>query len=662
MKKALPAALTAALFCVASGGEPVQYWPKFPHPKVLYVTCAMDDLPPVGEGDPGGSFGALNFTLHSLAGLAAHEVAEGTGDILLWLDLPTNRGYSLWRDEVLRITGARRVDRPDPFALIEEFVERGVVKGYILYRADGSERNPYDAPPKDGRNYNNSANVATMLARDLGAVIVEEKAEPRFREMGLKRLLDVRDKTEEWVFENRRDTLSRERVLVVDPKVPHMRDYAVATGTFCIFGISPVTDKILAWLEPNAPAYGWGGGDEYSFTSQLSRFGHYTTASNWIHNLPAISTVRAGEDVPWDALRVNRQATVDPLALDWPEDGRYTSFVMSDGNNFMWFLGDFLTNESYWQAPSRGSFPFAWTVPVCDMVQAGVPALAHLVRTASPNDYIMMHDAGYFYFDEYAIELPNPMEVLERKIEQDAERMADLGIRVLSPLVMRWDSEASIRAYELLAKKIPGLVAILPIQYAPYYGGLGRVLWVENGDGVPIPVISARYGLWGNLTQWEKNGPPAVVAAELNKQPRGIAADVEERYDWTIVHAWSWFKRADTTDDPLAEEVDQAQAPRMAEAERAFEPVAWTVERLDPKVRVVTPEELAWRVRIQGRPGPTLDALAAALLETPGCPAYLEKAVQEYRKGLASADLSTPEGIGEAFRRLKRLRYGQDRP
>lgn len=346
----------AMLPTMARAGEMPEYWPKFPHPKTLYVTHDMNAFPSTGGNDPGGAFGSLTFTLQSLAGLAAAGVKDGTCDAMIWLNEPANTSYKQWRDDVLRVTGARRTDAPDGLELIRQFAGQGLVKGYILYRADPSERNRYDAPP-EGKDYNNSANVATSLAASLHAIIVEEQAEPYFKSLNLPKLLDVCDKDEAWLFANHRDKLSRKLVHVIDPKAPHMRDYAIATGSMCIYGISPTTDEVLKWVEPNAPAMGWVAGDEYKGTSQLSRFGHFTTASNWIFNLCAISTIAAETDAPWTALRVNVRQAFDPLEMDWPQGVHFTAFVMSDGNNFMWFLGDFLKSPSYWEAPSRGKFP-----------------------------------------------------------------------------------------------------------------------------------------------------------------------------------------------------------------------------------------------------------------------------------------------------------------
>ena len=69
---------------------------------------------------------------------------------------------------------------------------------------------------------------------------------------------------------------------------------------------------------------------------------------------------------------------------------------------------------------------------------------------------------------------------------------------------------------------------------------------------------------------------------------------------WTIVHTWSGFKKIDGNDEQA--ENDQFGAPGT---EAAVTPTKWCVDRIDPSVKVVTPEELVWRIRLRDRPEQT---------------------------------------------------------
>jgi len=645
--------LVSAALCAsapaATTAELPAYWPRFPKPRRLYVV--QTDSWPRRDDEKGPRH--LAFTLHSLSGLAALANAEGRSDAMIWIDLPRSRSYCRWRDAVMEATAARRVDVEDCRSLIRAFSEQGIVKGYILYRVDESERGAYSEPPPGSAGYSNSVNVATSLAGHLGALIVEDADEVFFADLGLRRLLDARDKDERWCFETHTDLFPRDYVHVIDPKAPHLRDYAVATGSLCVFGVSDFTDRVYRWLAPNAPVFGWNGADEYTQTSQMSRLGHYQTAVNWVHNLPALSTVQAGTDAQWESLKPNARSAAHPLSLDWDADSHFTAFVMSDGDNTGWFIGNFCDDSSYWASQSRGRIPMGWTAALCNLSQAAVPVLAHLAATASDKDELLMWPAGYYYVDEYAQDLDDRGGVLKDRIDQFAGRISRLGVTTLALHCRDWDGEQAVEAYKTFAAGVPGLAGIIAIQYAPYNAGLGEIVWVENAEGHPLPVISARYAIWANLSdRFENNGPPALVASLINESAHDHSSRPEGRFDWTVVHAWSRFRPADAGRELLGEEIDQAEAANAPEARRGMEPAHWCAQRLVPTVRVVTPSELLWRARLHLRTRDTLDALAADLMRTRPDSA---EPLGQFRERLRQTDLSEDRSARRAFEELKRI-------
>jgi len=80
------------------------------------------------------------------------------------------------------------------------------------------------------------------------------------------------------------------------------------------------------------------------------------------------------------------------------------------------------------------------------------------------------------------------------------------------------------------------------------------------------------------------------------------------RYDWGIAHVWSYF-RPDGSADEEAENVPPNDNPAPP-ATRGYSPTAWCAERLSPDIRVVSPEELVWRIRLQHAPDQTRQLLA----------------------------------------------------
>ncbi len=101
-------------------------------------------------------------------------------------------------------------------------------------------------------------------------------------------------------------------------------------------------------------------------------------------------------------------------------------------------------------------------------------------------------------------------------------------------------------------------------------------------------------------------GTPAKVAREIRqtvgKTPRGE----QPRYDWVIVHAWSWFNRAPGNDEN-AEDIS-SMPPEEAAAkggQSIYAPAMWCAERLPSSIRTVGPEELIWRLRMKHNPEQT---------------------------------------------------------
>jgi len=75
------------------------------------------------------------------------------------------------------------------------------------------------------------------------------------------------------------------------------------------------------------------------------------------------------------------------------------------------------------------------------------------------------------------------------------------------------------------------------------------------------------------------------------------------RYDWVIAHAWSYFKHVSGPDEN-AENLPQTNAAAEGGV-RGYSPVTWCAERLPASIRVISPEELVWRIRMKHDPAQT---------------------------------------------------------
>jgi len=133
-------------------------------------------------------------------------------------------------------------------------------------------------------------------------------------------------------------------------------------------------------------------------------------------------------------------------------------------------------------------------------------------------------------------------------------------------------------------------------QYSAYEEGAGKTFWVKDRNGVELPVISARYSIWSHAYR-PRAGTPAKVSREIRETVKRATPDQSPRYDWVITHVWSYFKSASGTNE-TAEEMPQDHVASQGGV-RGYTSATWCAERLPSNIRTVSPEELAWRLRMK---------------------------------------------------------------
>ncbi len=577
MRNVLRLAILLATISGYAAESEDRWWPVQALPKT--VVRSARDFP--------GPRRALDMMVQSVAGLAAGAVNEGRGDELVWVDngnADLEDWFSRWlaTHPTIRSSGSFK-----PWELVDRFAQRGLVKGYILYRLDQSrgDLNTY-RPGMDS-----SVNVATSLAGLLNGIMVDEELEKEANAQGLKRLLDVRGKTEAWCFQSYRDQFNRAMLCTQDPKKPHIRDLAIAQKAFTLFGNSEPIASALAWLEPLSPILGWNGGDEFETTDLSTRYGHLQTATDWCMNLPLLMAGR-------EKLAPPKARAFSPAAIDWSDERSGVSFVETDGDNVQWFQGNFFRgNPSYWSNPDRGRIPFGWSCCFGQLAQLCPQAIDYAVATRAPNDSFIEWGGGYYYPDHFAMNRKDRWELLARQARRTRALMEKTGTEIIGFNVQTYDSADTRKACEVFARETDGLLGILIFQYAPYEAGGGKTFWVKDRNGIELPVITARYAIWEHANNRARAGTPAKIAREIRETVEKTARTEKPRYDWVICHAWSWFKKAPGSDEN-AENLPQAEAAAGGGA-RGYAPVAWCAERLPGNIRVIGPEELIWRIRME---------------------------------------------------------------
>ncbi len=561
-----------------------RWFSQFPVPRELWI------VPPPADMHQG-------MILESAAGLAGLGLRQGRGHVLIYEDVP-NEGYQRWLAEYCR------ANRPQVLHLtldeaIKRLVKANLVRGYLLFRYEQSDRPLHSAGKLD-----ESANVATSLAPAHQALTVPEQSAETMEKLGLKQLLDVRDRNEQWSLSQH--DFSRSALGTADPKTRHVRSLMIALNAFVCSGRGEVYEQALARCAEDSPVIGWGCELEDKQTTPSSRWGLFQTATNWCHNLPVFASEAIGKSIPVEELRDRH--SFDWSALDWGDDVHHVNFTLSDGDNVQWVMGNFASGgegPSFYQHPKRGSIPFTWGLPVPSLCQLSPRTLAEILTKATPNDdFMQFSGGGYFYPDQYG-----KARGTLRSVELHAERLRaymDLtGIRILAFNFQDWDGTEARAACQILASKLPGLLGIFAFQYYPYSAGEGAIQWVKGVDGDEVPIVSCRLTIWAQ-TGRPRDTTPAAVAAHLNQLPTAGQSTTHQSFSWVMVHAWSRFRQAAKDAALDAEEKDVPQDKAATDSARGYGPALWAVERLGPRVKPVTARELLLRVRLRLRPQATL--------------------------------------------------------
>lgn len=589
------------LYSSLATGESARWWPYQEVPRGIVRTTDYDqfeDLVSASGQVFRGDNGPIHMMVQSVAGLAALAVNEGRDDEMVWVGCGHNTDYEDWYERMLGKQLYEVRGTFTPWELVKRFADKGMIEGYILYSYDVSEGDFNDHRP----GMDLSINVATSLAGLMKGIVVEESLESQAKAMGLKLLFDARDKSQQWCFDTYKDQFNRKVMGTQDPRKPHIRDFIIAHKAFIFYGYDEPAETAMEWLEAPAPIIGWNGGDERESTLMSSIYGHFQTATDWCMNLPILM---AGSE----KMTTPRVRAFDPGHIDWNDRRSATSFIITDGDNVQWYMGGFYRQEkgSWWHSPDRGRFPFGWSCPYTHLIQVCPVAVDYGVDTQSLHCWMVEWGGGYYYPDHFGAKRENRKELLAQHARRTWENMKQSGTTIIGFNLLDINSESALEAYEIYAQEMEGLLAILTFQYYPYEGGKGSIHWVKDRRGIEVPVISARYSIWGN-TDRPHAGTPAKIARLLNADARKAKETGKPALSWTITHCWSYFQPSAASGDH-DEDMPQKDA-RLKGGIRGLTPVGWCVDRLSDDIQVVSPEELIWRIRMEHHPEQTRSLLS----------------------------------------------------
>ena len=135
---------------------------------------------------------------------------------------------------------------------------KGMFDGYVL---TDIEHNP------------ESGVVASVASHVYNSIIVDVRDKEYYEEAGYTMKYDARSKTTAQAWAEFKDKCSNKALVIMPVQTGELREFAIKNELFVLNlnkrqGSSAggqntaLLKEILAWLEPNAPVYGWGTGSK----------------------------------------------------------------------------------------------------------------------------------------------------------------------------------------------------------------------------------------------------------------------------------------------------------------------------------------------------------------------------------------------------------------
>ena len=531
------------------------------------------------------SFDDNNLQNHILAesiiGLTALAVNEGTSSTMVWTDSP-NSNYA----EVLDQTGLTQNGAQTTWELLEKHDNvKSHIDGYVLCKMRKQE----------------SINVATVASHVFRAVIVDEYYEDKIIELGYELKYDARDKTMEDAWSEFKDECNNDALVLMPTLTGNLKSFAIANRLMSVnynkkMGNSfdnnkEVFKEVLDWLNPLSPVIGWESGlGEDVFVNLVSKSGNMMVPSDWIWN----TTMMSGD---YENRQPGLAQVTNPQFIDFDETIHYASFFLTDGDNVQWMMNNFRTGD-YYTNELNSDVRMSFGLPVANLSMISPYQLNRLFNEQAPNNTLIeFGGGGYYYPDNFGIN-KNRTELLDGIAKKVGSHMKQHRVKVLGLLCQNVTSAESKEAYEAYISNNDQLVGIIAVQYNPYAGGDGEVMWFTNSNGIDIPVVTVKYAIWnhGNHNQ-PSQGTPTYIAHKLNE----LAEQSSTSHSLVAVHAWSMFKDIGDSDDELEE--------NNAGSTVGIYPVSWCANKLSSKTKVVNVEELIWQIRMLEKPEQTESVL-----------------------------------------------------
>ena len=409
-----------------------------------------------------------------------------------------------------------------------------------------------------------SISAATTMAGLLDAVAIDTRLEETAKEKGYVPAMDVRGKDCRWVYENYRDQLNDQAIIVhtnnerQHRSAPYLRDWGPAIKALdWWYDDEALSRKVYSSITPCSPVYGWQDpttSDEGLAVKLHSEEGLFQIPSDWMVNLSVHASMGPVLKDKTFTQKITRQ---EPAK----EDGVHTvTFIMSDMDNILTEIGtnSFYSSPKFYANKHRGSFPMSWGMAP-SLVELSPAGLEMWYENATPNDaFVAFCGLGYFY-PSVAPAMQTHMKRLSEFMSRADLRTILLIDRVLPDHQLTHDYYAKTAKWFTSLKQIRGLFYMEYIEYAPHGG---KIFWFDGK-----PMVTARFDFRSEQFYSAVRSTPESLARSINALPKDPTSP--DGYTFVTVHAWS----------------------------KGLDDVYKTIQLLDPNVRVVNAEEFIERIR-----------------------------------------------------------------
>ncbi|WP_251861691.1 GxGYxYP domain-containing protein [Clostridium sp. Marseille-Q2269] len=412
--------------------------------------------------------------------------------------------YKIWLNNLKNNYGISYENISDPWKLLS--IYKSYVKGYVLYSNKSSE----------DPSINNACSFASLN----DSIAIDESIEKNVRAHSIKNVAgDCRNTDKNWAYNKLWNCgLNHSMVIQLSPKRDTaLRDYAIMTRALIFYEDSikdtSLRDKVFSSMNSNSTCLGWGP-DEFINVSTSSKYGVSMVASDWSYNLTVLSA--------FPSVAISQKSISN---IPNNKQAHYVTFIMSDGDNQQWNLGNNYNSPKWYGSNHRGNFNMGWSLS---------PSLYYLAPTVfnlyyknascgTNNDYFVVSPSGngYIYPSKFnKNDLHDYVTTLNRymgKVDEKYVAIIDDSSFYNTTLWDKFTKESNIDG-------------LFYLDYHKHDNYNGKIIWSNNK-----PIISCRDLLWNNLENEDE------LVRNINKRIDSgeIGVDNPNSYTFVYVHAWS---------------------------------------------------------------------------------------------------------------------------